>query len=70
MYGRSPKFTNEFEKRFDWGICDFNFLVIEGKIVEGKLFSDCLYVEYVDEINSILTSSNFTYNVGGFYEII
>lgn len=29
-YGITPDFTNQFEKRFDWGTVDFSVLVTRG----------------------------------------
>lgn len=70
VYGHSPEFSNHLEKRFDWGICDFNFQVKEGHIVQGKLYSDCLFVEYIDGINLILAQCKIPYNRVGLKELL
>ncbi|EGR34691.1 lipoate-protein ligase a, putative, partial [Ichthyophthirius multifiliis] len=53
LYGQTPKFTNNIETRFDWGIIDFYFQVENNIIKECKVYSDCLYADFISKMNRI-----------------
>ncbi|MCD5411063.1 MAG: lipoate--protein ligase [Clostridiales bacterium] len=44
-YSDSPSFSIQLEKKFDWGIVDFNFNLKDGKIFEASIYSDALFVD-------------------------
>ena len=69
IYGNTPNFTNNLEKRFDWGILDIYFEVKEGMIVSGKVYSDCLYVEFITKLNDLINSGKYSYHVKGMSEL-
>ena len=44
---------------------DVEFNVEKGKITAGKVYSDCLIPQFIDELNDILTSGTITYDQSG-----
>jgi hypothetical protein len=54
LYIQTPAFTNQFEKQFPWGNIDFYVEVKNGAISNGQVYSDCLYPDFIDFINSII----------------
>ena len=50
VYGESPEFKHNLETRFQWGIFDLNFDVIDGKISKIKIFSASKYFDPPKEI--------------------
>ena len=59
VYGESPEFKHNLETRFQWGIFDLNFDVIDGKISKIKIFSDCLYPDFVEFVESGLLNQKY-----------
>jgi lipoate-protein ligase A len=55
-FGETPQFTNSIEKKFDWALIDLEFNVEKGRITKGKVYSDCLVPNFIDEINILLES--------------
>ncbi len=55
-FGETPQFTNSIEKKFDWALIDLEFNVEKGRITKGKVYSDCLVPNFIDEINVLLES--------------
>ncbi|CAI2372795.1 unnamed protein product [Moneuplotes crassus] len=55
-YGTTPDFTHSIEHKFTWALMDINFHVRKGLINSGKVYSDCLYPEFIDKINGVLES--------------
>lgn len=54
-FGKTPEFSNSMEQKFVWGLVDFHFDVVKGnKINTGKVYSDCLRVDFIDELNEQL----------------
>ncbi len=54
--GESPKFTNNFITRFEWGVVDINVDVHKGVIVKSKTFSDALNPDFIEDIDCLLNS--------------
>ncbi|MCD5414166.1 MAG: hypothetical protein LR001_04050 [Clostridiales bacterium] len=56
-YSDSQSFSIQLEKKFDWGIVDFNFNLKNGKIIEASIYSDALFIygfkEFADTIIGI-----------------
>lgn len=50
LYGKSSAFSNSFEKRFDWGVVDFNADVHGGVIEQCKIYSDSLFPDLIDAL--------------------
>ena len=65
MLGETPEFTNNIEKWFPWGTVDIYLKVIAGKIVTGKIYSDSLVPELIDDINNELNSKHYSYTHEG-----
>ena len=40
--------------KFDWALLDFMFNVEKGKITGGRVFSDCLTPNFIDELNNLI----------------
>jgi len=68
-YGESPMFSNNFIIRFDWGIIDMNIEVKEGIIIDGILYSDCLYSSFIEKINELIKSKKYHYSHEGFTKL-
>ena len=62
-YGYTPKFTNEMEAKFPWAMVDLNLKVERGLIVDGRVWSDCLSIEFIDIMNQCLL--NIPYDIEG-----
>jgi len=65
LYQQTPEFSNNIETRFDWGVIDVYVKVEQGNIKEGKVFSDCLFPEFIENINTLLNSGIFSYDSKG-----
>jgi lipoate-protein ligase A len=61
-YGETPEFTHTIDEKFDWGLVEICFKVINGHIQEGKIYSDCLYPDFVDTFNQILGRTKTQYS--------
>lgn len=59
VYGESPQFSNHVETRFQWGIMDMHFDVIEGVIEKCKVFSDCLYPDFIEFVEKYLLKQRY-----------
>ena len=73
VLGETPDFTYNLEKKFDWGLIDVFVKVRKGKIIGGKVFSDCLVPEVIDWMNYEIDSKAHEYSVEGvdfFCEIV
>ena len=56
LIGKLPFIQHCISLRFNWGSIEFNALVEAGKISDGRIFSDCLYPNFIDWMNEILQS--------------
>ena len=64
-FGQTPTFSNSIEQKFDWALVDVQFDVERGKIVKGKVFSDCLVPAFIDALNEELATGAVSYDVDG-----
>ena len=48
IFGKTPPFTNQIEKKFDWALMEMLFDCDKGLIKSTKIFSDCLYVPLLE----------------------
>lgn len=53
-FGKTPKFEYSLETRFPWGIIDLHLTQVEGKISSIKIYSDSLYPQMIEMIESAL----------------
>lgn len=59
QYGQTLKFTAKIETRFDWGGFEMQFLVNEGKIIDIKIFTDALDLEFFEKLEEKLKGVRF-----------
>ena len=64
-FGETPDFKHQLEHKFPWALMDVHFDVHEGKVVSGRVYSDCLYPPFIDRLNHELTSGNVVYDMNG-----
>eukprot|EP01017_Pseudomicrothorax_dubius_P034389 TRINITY_DN4706_c0_g1_i2.p1 TRINITY_DN4706_c0_g1~~TRINITY_DN4706_c0_g1_i2.p1 ORF type:complete len:104 (+),score=17.23 TRINITY_DN4706_c0_g1_i2:66-377(+) len=64
-YGTTPEFSNQIETRFDWGVIDLNVKVEQNRIVDAKVYSDCLFPDFISKMNEILQGGTITYDKQG-----
>ena len=64
-FGQTPNFTNSIEHKFDWALVDVQFDVEKGKIVNGRVFSDCLVPAFIDALNDEIATGSISYDVNG-----
>ena len=55
IYNEHSAFSNTLEHKFPWGYFEFNFEVKNGKIVKTKIYSDCLFPDFVSEIEKLFS---------------
>jgi lipoate-protein ligase A len=53
-YGNCPSFSNHLETRFEWGIIDITLDVEDACIARAKVYSDCLYPDFIDLLTATL----------------
>ncbi len=61
VYGKSSEFSNNFEKRFDWGVVDFNANVRNGVVEECRIYSDSLYPDMIDALQKEFSKGKYRY---------
>jgi lipoate-protein ligase A len=61
LYGKSSEFSNSFEKRFDWGVVDFNADVRSGVIEQCKIYSDSLFPDLIDALQAEFAKGVYRY---------
>ena len=59
VYGESSKFSHQLETRFKWGVFDMNLEVNEGIITRCKIYSDCLYPDFIDFVEKNVISKKY-----------
>lgn len=60
-YSRSPKASNRFEKKFDFGVLTINFDLEKGKMTNVNITGDFFSKKSINELNSILEQTTFSY---------
>lgn len=51
LYGQCPEFNYSIDKKFNWGMTEVTYNVVDGLIKEGRVYSDCLYPDFITTIN-------------------
>ena len=71
-FGESPEFTNSLTHKFDWGLVDLCIRVEKGVIVDSTVFSDCLVIEFIDLLNTMLHNlrGKFSYDEKGLRSLL
>ena len=64
-FGKTPEFTNNLETKLDWAWLDIYVKVVKGSIVSGQVYSDCLIPTFIDDLNELLNSGIFKYDMEG-----
>lgn len=57
VYGKSPDFDVLFEHRFDWGEVQIGLKVKNGKVAEGRVFSDAMEGEAITGLGAVFTGA-------------
>ncbi|MBQ2661157.1 MAG: lipoate--protein ligase [Clostridia bacterium] len=58
--GRNPKFSFNFDNRFDWGEIQVCLDVENEKVKKCKVYSDALDVEFVNSLEGVLVNTAFS----------
>ena len=53
-FGETPEFSYSLERKFDWGLVELCLGVQNAIIESGKIYSDCLYPDFIDMLNLAL----------------
>jgi len=64
-FGETPQFSHALEKKFEWALVEVEFDVQRGRIAKGKVYSDCLVPQFIDELNDVLGSGEVAYDMQG-----
>lgn len=59
IYGMAPHFTHTIEHKFTWGLVNVGLVVKGAKITKVNVFSDSLYIDFVEPVCSILKGSAY-----------
>ncbi len=59
-YGQTLSFTARMETRFEWGGIEIQFLVKEGEIIEARIYSDALDLDFFEQLAGSLQHLRFT----------
>jgi lipoate---protein ligase len=54
LYGQCPEFKYSIDRKFDWGMTEVTYNVQDGLIQEGKIYSDCLFPDFISAANEEL----------------
>ena len=54
IYGECPYFSYTIEHKFTWGLTEITFEVDNGCISKCRIYSDCLYPDFIESIQSDL----------------
>lgn len=54
LYGQCPEFKYSIDNKFEWGMTEVTYNVQDGLIKEGKIYSDCLYPDFIEIANEEL----------------
>jgi len=69
-FGNTPTFSYSLERRFDWGMVEVCLAVENAKIMNGKVFSDCLFPAFIDTLNKILEKPEVDHTMKGWEKIV
>lgn len=68
VFGKGADFTDTLEKKFSWALIELNLEVKDGQVLKGKIYSDCLWPEFIELLNEEL--HEFQYSKSGIHEFI
>jgi lipoate-protein ligase A len=51
LYGQCPEFKYSIDRKFEWGMTEVTLNVQDGFIQEGRVYSDCLYPDFIEIAN-------------------
>eukprot|EP01022_Parablepharisma_sp_SALTPOND_P015720 TRINITY_DN224_c0_g4_i1.p2 TRINITY_DN224_c0_g4~~TRINITY_DN224_c0_g4_i1.p2 ORF type:complete len:378 (-),score=54.47 TRINITY_DN224_c0_g4_i1:4217-5350(-) len=54
-FGETPEFSYSLERKFDWGLVEVCLGVQNAAIKHGKIYSDCLFPDFIDAFNGVLS---------------
>lgn len=55
-FGQTPEFNHSMETRFPWGSVEVHLNSNEGVITGTRIFSDCLFPNFIEKLESVLSS--------------
>lgn len=58
-YGQTISFTAKIETRFEWGGVEIQFLVKDGKIIDARIYSDALDLDFFEHMSLSLMEVRF-----------
>eukprot|EP00823_Brevimastigomonas_motovehiculus_P005556 TRINITY_DN4130_c0_g1_i1.p1 TRINITY_DN4130_c0_g1~~TRINITY_DN4130_c0_g1_i1.p1 ORF type:complete len:403 (-),score=49.31 TRINITY_DN4130_c0_g1_i1:154-1362(-) len=61
-FGQTPQFTHNIETRFDWGIMDVYMEVLNGRISNVRIFSDCLVPTMIELLHANLKDVPYSFS--------
>lgn len=59
LFGHTMEFNQQIDDYLSLGFFDFRFQVNDGRITDAQVFSDCLYVDLINEIRVALIGQKF-----------
>lgn len=68
-FGSTPAFSYSLERRFDWGMVEVCLAVENARITSGKVFSDCLFPDFIDICNNVLLNTEVEHSAQGWKAI-
>ena len=69
-FGETPEFSFTTEKKYDWGLVELCLNVQNAMIQNGKVYSDCLYPDFIDTFNGILAQAKVPYTREGWSTVM
>jgi len=58
-FGECPSFKYSIEKKFPWGLVEITYNVNNGVIMEAKVYSDCLFPDFITALNESLVGVQY-----------
>ncbi|MEK6915777.1 MAG: lipoate--protein ligase [Nanoarchaeota archaeon] len=58
-FGETPQFQHQLTERFDWATVDLHLDTDAGRIKKAKLFSDCLNIQLIEEIEKSIQNIDY-----------
>ena len=68
LYGECPEFKYSIDNKFEWGMTEVTYNVVDGVIKEAKVYSDCLLPDFIQAINEEIVSG-ITYDNKGLTQL-
>ncbi|CAD8101922.1 unnamed protein product [Paramecium primaurelia] len=62
LYQYTPQFTVNLEEKLKFGMFDF-YLQVESSIIQdGRVFTDCLYPDYITQLNQVILNKKYDFD--------